>query len=58
MKLKTITVNAAEQEVVNCFRRLHSEHSKLAMLILLQGMTYGELTKAADKKPLRSLVRS
>ena len=56
-KTTTIKVNAAENEVVTCFRRLESEHTKLAFLVLLQGAAWGQLNQEADKKSLRSLVR-
>ena len=56
-KITTLKVNAAEGEVINCFRRLESEHTRLAFLVLLQGAAFGRLNKEADQKPLRSLVR-
>ena len=50
----TLKVDAAENELVNCFRSLRPEHTKLAFLVLLQSAAYGQ---KADKLPRHRLVR-
>ncbi len=45
-----------EHLLVSMYRRLVSRHEKDAILLLVQSLTCGRLTKKSDKLSLRSLL--